>query len=163
MVDREPERSISSDRTSDTDLTTAAEVHGELLRLSAEVSARVRSRGLLARTVGIKIRFADFTTVTRVRTLAGWVDSTDAIHSAAVQLYRGLDLDRPRIRLVGVKCENLRESATTAEQLSLDLDAGPTSAAVDAVADAAAARFGHNVLTRASLLASSPRPDEPER
>ena len=80
----------------------------------------MRERGFVARTVGIKIRFADFTTVTRVRTLAGWTDATATIYDTAAQLYDALKLDRPRIRLVGVKCENLREAGEVAEQLSFD-------------------------------------------
>ncbi|SOD74340.1 DNA polymerase-4 [Jatrophihabitans sp. GAS493] len=169
VTEREPERSISSDRTYDTDLTRADQVHTELLRLSADVSARVRSRGLVARTVGIKIRFADFTTITRVRTLPTWVDTTDAIHAEVADLYDHLALDRPRIRLVGVKCENLREAASTSQQLSFDLDPVPAdsgrplaASAPDArararakselVADAARARFGDSALSRASLL-----------
>ena len=86
----------------------------------ATSARRVRDRGWLARTVGIKIRFADFTTVTRVRTLPGWTDSTQSIYATAAELYDSLGLDRPRVRLVGVKCENLREAGTVGEQLSFD-------------------------------------------
>ncbi|MDT4930714.1 MAG: polymerase, partial [Pseudonocardiales bacterium] len=106
----EVEKSISSDRTLDVDLTAEAEVCRELLRLSEEVGSRVRERGFAARTIGIKIRYADFRTVTRVRTLPSWTDSTGELYETAVDLYRGLGLDRPRIRLVGVKAENLREA-----------------------------------------------------
>ncbi len=114
------EKSISSDHTVEIDLTEVADVRRELLRLSGDVARRVRERGFLARTIGIKIRFADFTTVTRVRTLAGWTDATTTIYDTAAELYDALKLDRPRIRLVGVKCENLREAGEVAEQLSFD-------------------------------------------
>ena len=114
------EKSISSDHTVEIDLTEVADVRRELLRLSGDVARRVRERGFLARTIGIKIRFADFTTVTRVRTLAGWTDATATIYDTAAELYDALKLDRPRIRLVGVKCENLREAGEVAEQLSFD-------------------------------------------
>ena len=80
---REVEKSISADHTTATDLTDEADVARELLRLSAEVGQRLRERSFVARTVGIKIRFADFRTVTRVRTLAGWVESTSAVYDAA--------------------------------------------------------------------------------
>ena len=105
------EKSISADHTVASDLTEPDEVRRELLRLSQEVARRVRERGFAARTVGIKIRFADFTTVTRVRTLPGWTDATATVFDTAAELYAGLGLDRPRIRLVGVKCENLREAS----------------------------------------------------
>ena len=107
-------RSRSAPTTPSTSTSpTLADVRRELLRLSGEVARRVRERGWLARTVGIKIRFADFTTVTRVRTLPAWTDvDRRPIYATAAELYDALGLDRPRVRLVGVKCENLREADT---------------------------------------------------
>ena len=167
------EKSISSDHTVELDLTEQADVHRELLRLAGEVARRVRERGWLAHTIGIKIRFADFTTVTRVRTLPGWTDTTATIYRSAVELYASLGLDRPRIRLVGVKAENLRASTEVAEQLSFDdladpdrpagavgapagpgRDRAPDAArrATDAVIDAARERFGAGAVGYATLL-----------
>lgn len=152
------EKSISADHTTESDLTAEDAVLRELLRLSDEVGRRVRARGFHARTVGIKIRFADFRTVTRVRTLASWTDSSATIYQTAAELYRALGLDRPRIRLVGVKCENLREAASAAEQLSFD-DLTPPARPADSVVDAARARFGAGALGYATLLgAPDPEP-----
>jgi DNA polymerase-4 len=152
----EVEKSISADRTLDEDLTDEADVRRELLRLAEEVGGRVRARRFAARTVGIKIRFADFRTVTRVRTLQGWTDATGEIYDTAVELYRALDLDRPRIRLVGVKCEGLRDADGIAEQLTLDIDGEPADTPVrtraDSVVDAARARFGSAALRPGTLL-----------
>ena len=152
----EVEKSISADRTLDEDLTDEADVRRELLRLAEEVGSRVRARRFAARTVGIKIRFADFRTVTRVRTLPGWTDATGAIYETAVELYRGLDLDRPRIRLVGVKCEGLHDADGIAEQLTLDLEAEPADTPVrtraDSAVDAARARFGSAAVRPGTLL-----------
>jgi len=157
----EVEKSISADRTLDIDVTEEPEVRQELLRLAEEVGSRVRKRGFGARTVGIKIRFADFRTVTRVRTLESWTDSTAQIYATAVELYRSLGLDRPRIRLVGVKCENLRAAADTPVQLALDLGAGEEAVAggrtggpsrSDQAVDAARERFGAAAIRPASLL-----------
>lgn len=169
----EVEKSISSDRTLDADITDEEDVRRELLRLSSDVARRVRERGWVARTVGIKIRFADFRTVTRVRTLPAWTDETATVFDTAVQLYRGLDLDRPRIRLVGVKCENFREAHDAPEQLALDVGAAgdaahdaagtrvaaptatddtPRPRAADRAVDAARARFGPGAVGYGSLL-----------
>jgi DNA polymerase IV len=175
----EVEKSISADRTLEFDLTTEDEVGRELLRLSEDVGRRVRERAFAARTIGIKIRFADFRTVSRVRTLAAWTDATQEIYRIALELYRSLDLDQPRIRLVGVKAEGLREAAGVAEQLTLDLDRPDTaesgrssparSGAVRAVhrtdraVDAARERFGSGAIRPASLVSAPvervPRPD----
>jgi DNA polymerase-4 len=152
------EKSISSDRTLDVDLTAEAEVCRELLRLSEEVGSRVRERGFAARTIGIKIRYADFRTVTRVRTLPSWTDSTGELYETAVDLYRGLGLDRPRIRLVGVKAENLREAGSIPEQLTLDMspkaEPAPGRKRADQAIDAARARFGAAAVRPGSLVAS---------
>ena len=172
----EGEKSISADHTTEDDLVTRTEVCRELLRLSDEVARRVRSRALVARTVGIKIRFADFRTVTRVRTLEAWIDSARAVYDVATALYDGLDLDRPRIRLVGVKCENLRPAAATAQQLSFDdvvLGRGSsggaagaggagrprTDGSLDAAVEAARARFGTAAMGSATLLGAPRRRD----
>jgi DNA polymerase-4 len=151
------EKSISADRTLDEDLTDEADVCRELLRLAEEVGSRVRARRFAARTVGIKIRFADFRTVSRVRTLDRWTDATGEIYDTAVELYRALDLDRPRIRLVGVKCESLRDADAIAEQLALDLDGDrrpdtPARTRADSVVDAARARFGSAAVRPGTLL-----------
>jgi DNA polymerase-4 len=154
----EVEKSISADRTLDEDLTAEADVLRELLRLAEEVGSRVRSRGFAARTIGIKIRFADFRTVTRVRTLPGWTDSTAEIYENALELYRGLRLDRPRIRLVGVKCESLREGTSVPEQLTLDLGgAAAPHSRTDQAVDAARARFGNAAIRPGALLDAPPR------
>jgi DNA polymerase-4 len=161
----EVEKSISSDHTVSVDLTGEAEVRRELLRLSADVGRRVRARGFVARTVGIKIRFADFRTITRVRTLPSSTASTEVIFDTAVDLYRALHLDQPRIRLVGVKCENLEDASRAAEQLSFDDLAGAAEPRrTDSVLDAARARFGATALGYATLLhAPEPAPDAERR
>ncbi len=151
----EVEKSISADRTLDEDLTAESEVNRELLRLAEEVGTRVRGRGFAARTIGIKIRFADFRTVTRVRTLPSWTTSTAEIFETAVDLYRGLRLDRPRIRLVGVKAEGLRAAGGIPEQLTLDVGAAtdpPTRSRADQAIDAARARFGVHAIQPGTLL-----------
>lgn len=150
----EIEKSISSEHTVDVDITDPADVRRELLRLSGDVARRLRQRDFVARVVGIKIRFADFTTVTRVRTLDTWTDATSAIYDVSAALYDGLDLDRPRVRLVGVKAENLRQPGEVAQQLSFDDLATDHAAAsgTDAVLDAARHRFGDGALGFATLL-----------
>ncbi|MEP6598879.1 MAG: DNA polymerase IV [Actinomycetota bacterium] len=165
VQERDLEKSISADHTIDADLTDEAEVMRELLRLADEVAHRVRRRGLVARTIGIKIRFADFRTVTRVRTLPAWVDSGAEIYAAAAELYRRLGLDQPRIRLVGVKCENVRDRADAPEQLTLDDLVGEQTgtlqriadATLNQVADAARDRFGDAAVRPGTLVARSPR------
>ena len=148
------EKSISSEHTGDVDLTAERDGARLMLGLSEEVGWRVREGAYVARTVGIKIRFADFTTVTRVRTLPSRTDSTSTIYDTALDLFRGLKLDQPRIRLVGVKCEGLTTVGEVSEQLSFD-DLTPTAdrRATDAVIDEARKRFGAGAIKYATLVA----------
>jgi DNA polymerase-4 len=157
---RSPEKSISSDRTVAADLLTEEAVARELLRGAEDVAERLRRTAHAARTVGIKIRFADFTTVSRVRTLTPPVDSTAAIYAESIALYRSLGLDRPRVRLVGVKVENLRP-VDEPVQLAFDLAAwGPNpsarrarpAASPDGAIDRLADRFPTAPVRPASLL-----------
>jgi DNA polymerase IV len=162
---RDIEKSISADHTTETDLTDEPDVARELLRLSVEIGQRLRARALVARTVGIKIRFADFRTVTRVRTVADWIDSTAGLHEVALDLYRGLRLDRPRIRLVGVKAEHFGDAGHTARQPTLEESLAPladeafglAAPTVDAAADAAQARFGSGAVRPAVFVGQSAR------
>jgi len=161
---RAPEKSISTDRTLATDLLTEDAVAQELLRGASELALKLRRTGRVARTVGIKVRFADFTTVTRVRTVTEPTDATQVIYGQARELYRSLRLDRPRIRLVGVKVENLQpveQAVQLAFDLAFDADlraaaAGPrASQKADAAENAVGAvheRFGAGAVRAASLL-----------
>jgi DNA polymerase-4 len=168
VTGRAPEKSISTDRTMLHDLLDEQEVAVELLRGAGEVAERLRRARRTARTVGIKIRFADFVTVTRVRTLPVPTDSAPEIYAAARDLYRELRLDRPRIRLVGVKAENLRDAA---EPTQLALDVGPAAtsgrearqSAAEQAVDEVTARFGDASVRPASLLRSKPRLDHATR
>jgi len=171
---REVEKSISSEHTGDVDLTESADVRREMLRLAADVGSRLRARGLKARTIGIKIKFADFRTVTRVRTLPSWTDTSAVIYDTACELYAGLNLDRPRVRLVGVKAEGFRNADEVAEQLTLDAatddtraaGTGPDSggsaggteqSAAEQVLDAARAKFGTGAIGYGSLMPAPTR------
>ncbi|MEZ5095111.1 MAG: DNA polymerase IV [Nocardioides sp.] len=75
---------------------------------SARVTGRMRVAGVAGRTVTLRVRFADFTTITRSRTLPEATDVTQEIYRTAVRLYDALGLQRTRIRLVGVRVEGLQ-------------------------------------------------------
>ena len=96
MVPHEPEKSIGAEETFGTDVDDPAVVRRELLRLSERVAARLRSAGYAGRTVAIKVRFADFTTITRARTLREPTDVGQEIYATARALYEALGLDRAR-------------------------------------------------------------------
>lgn len=123
----------------------------ELLRLAARVTQRMRSAAVAGRTVTITVRFADFTTLTRSRTLAEATDVTREIHRAAVGLYDALGLQRARVRLVGVRVEGLLPRDRVQRQLLLgEREHGWAEA--DRAVDRATRRFGSAAVRPASLL-----------
>ncbi len=106
---------------------------------------------MLGRTVSIKVRFSDFTTITRSRTLRDPTDVSRDIFDTAKGLYDALGLQRARIRLVGVRMEGLVERAGAPIQVTLDEpDHGWSDA--DRAVDRASARFGAGSVRPASLI-----------
>lgn len=150
----EPDHSIGSDETFSRDVDDASIVLRELLRLSTKVAARMRLAGVKGRTVTLRVRFHDFTTITRSRTLQDATDLTPEIYATAADLFAALGLQRARIRMVGVRAENLRDSATATRQLMLGQRAHGWEDAEKAV-DRAVHRFGGAAVRPATLLKTS--------
>src|SRR5215468_8516302 len=87
VVADEPDKSIGAEETFAADVDDHAIVRRELLRLAERTAQRLRGSGQVGRTVGIKVRFADFKTVTRARTLAVPTDVGREIYETALALY----------------------------------------------------------------------------
>jgi DNA polymerase-4 len=153
----EPDRSMGAQETFGRDTDDREVVARELLRLTHRVTRRLRSAEVAGRTVTITVRFADFTTITRSRTLAEATDVTQEIYRAALGLYDALGLQRARIRLVGVRVEGLLPRERVHRQGLLgEREHGWSDA--DRAVDRAVARFGGAAVGPASLLrSSSPR------
>ncbi|MFC6153298.1 DNA polymerase IV [Nocardioides yefusunii] len=147
-----PEASVGADHTFEHDVIDASVTERELLRLSAKVATRMRAGGVAGRTVTIRVRFSDFTTITRSRTVSEPTDVTLEIHRTAVALLRQLGLQRARVRLVGVRVSGLVPRSRVQTQMELGQREQGWSDAERAV-DAAARRFGSAVVGPASLLA----------
>jgi DNA polymerase-4 len=148
----DPERSMGAQETFGRDTDDREVILREVLRLAAKVGNRMRVAGVAGRTVTLTVRFADFTTITRSRTLPEATDVTREIHQAATRLYDALGLQRARVRLVGVRVEGLVPRATVQRQLVLgERDHGWRDA--DRAVDLATRRFGTHAVRPASLLA----------
>ncbi|WP_295659932.1 DNA polymerase IV [uncultured Nocardioides sp.] len=147
----EPDRSMGADETFARDTDDREVIGRELLRLSARVARRMRAVGVAGRTVTIRIRFADFTTITRSRTLPEATDVTQEIYRTTTRLYDALGLQRARLRLVGVRVEGLVPRERVHRQLVLgERERGWVDA--DRAVDLAARRFGPAAVRPASLL-----------
>ncbi|MBE7163573.1 MAG: DNA polymerase IV [Williamsia herbipolensis] len=142
------EKSIGHEQTFGRDLTERDDVARELLRLSDKVAVRLRRAGLQARTVALKVRYTDFTTLTRSRTLLEPTDLARRLSTEAVELYDVLHKPGNRIRLIGVRGENLVPTAASNALWDDDAPWRETETTMDAVS----ARFGAGVLRPASLV-----------
>jgi DNA polymerase-4 len=151
VVPDEPDRSIGAEETFGTDVDDPVVIERELLRLSEKVTARMRQGGVVGRTVSIKVRFSDFTTITRSRTLTSPTDVAQEVYSVARGLYQALGLQRTRLRLVGVRMEQLGHRTEQSRQLTLDEPEQGWREAEVAI-DAATARFGRDAVRPARLL-----------
>ena len=154
VIPNEVEKSIGNEETFARDVEDPEVVLREILRLSERAGHRLRLRDLKGRTISIKVKFADFTQLTRSRTLNEATNITQEIYAIAKSLYEGLNLDRARIRLVGVRIEGLITKNEATTQLILGAPDRGWSEAEGAV-DKASARFGHGALRPARLVKRS--------
>jgi DNA polymerase IV len=151
VIPDEPEKSVGAEETFATDIDNTEVIAGELLRLSERVSTRLRRAGVRGRTISIKVKFADFTTITRSKTVRDATDLTQEIYAVSRALFLALHLDRARIRLVGVRVEGLIDSDEAPTQLLLDARERGWREAEQA-ADRAAERFGQQIVRPARLV-----------
>ena len=155
VVPGREEKSIGHEVTFEHDIADPAVLRRELLRLSDDVAVRLRRAGVAARTVSLKLRYADFTTITRSRTLASPTDLARVVYEAAVELLASVEPLGAPVRLIGVRGEQLGQDGGTA---TLWEDA-PGWREAESVMDAARERFGRAAVRPAALLGH----DEHER
>jgi DNA polymerase IV len=146
------EKSMGAEETFAYDVADRVVLRRELLRLVERATAALRRRNLQGRTIALKVRYPDFTTITRSRTLADPTDSAHAVYLVAADLMDAHLPPEMPVRLLGVRMEQLIRGAQ-GEQLTLD---GGGAAAhwpnAERAADAARSRFGSAAVRPAALL-----------
>ncbi|QEO10040.1 DNA polymerase IV [Protaetiibacter larvae] len=147
------EKSIGHETTFETDRTDRAELHRVLLELSDAVGQRLRRAGVSGRTIALKLRFADFTTISRSRTLADPTDLGRRIYEEARSLYDQANGSARPVRLIGVRAEQLTGEVASLGLWDDDEDWREAEQAVDAVAE----RFGPGTVRPAALLRPAAR------
>jgi DNA polymerase-4 len=151
VVAESVEKSLGAEETFARDVDDPEVVLRELLRLSEKVAVRLRAAGSVGRTVVLKVRFADFATITRSRTLREHTDVGQVVYATVRDLFAALGLDRARIRLVGVRVEGMVGSASGHRQLALGERSQGWREAEQAT-DRATARFGPGAVRPATLV-----------
>lgn len=146
------ERSIGNGRTFPTDVDDPAVIYRQLLALAGSVGRRARAAGHVGRTVTVTVRFADFTTISRARTLRRPTSSSQELYATAREIYDALHLQRVRVRMLNVRLSSITDATETPVQTMI---ADPTEGwrEAEAAMDQVAARFGTQALRPATLLA----------
>ncbi len=142
------EKSIGHEETFPSDIDDDLVLRAELRRLADRVGARLRANGWEAGTLSIKVRYADFVTVSRSRTLAEPSSVGQRLGEVARELFAEIDRTLP-VRLVGVRAEKLQPAGGA--MLSL-WDEDDEWRRVESALDDATARFGRGAVTRATLM-----------
>ncbi len=149
LVETEHEvKSISRETTFVKDVGDLVSLKRVLLSLSEQVGHDLRSEGLQARTIAIKLRWPDFSTITRQTTLAQPTDSDVDIYQAAAKLLTAALKCDARVRLLGVRAVNL----ASGRQLSFFETDSDKRARLDRAVDSVRDRFGDKAIRRAALV-----------
>lgn len=166
VVPFEPPKSESAENTFEEDTNDRELLTTWLLRQSERVGRALRKQHLAGRTITLKVKYADFTSLTRARTLPGPTNLTKVIFDTAVALLEELN-PKEKLRLIGVGVSHFDEgsgpAAPRVQQLSLlGGEAGKTEenvnlkreSALDAAMDAVRDKFGARMVMRGRLLES---------
>ncbi len=116
-------KSVGAEDTFPKDIIDRTILQSELLKLSIKVSERLIKTNRKGRTLTLKVKFEDFTQLTRSISLSGYLDDHKQIYDASVGLLSKVDFGHKAIRLLGISLSNLddnRESASSnSNQLNL--------------------------------------------
>jgi DNA polymerase-4 len=148
-------KSVSSERTFASDIADEVQLRQVLLRLSEEVGYRLRREGLAGQTVKVKVRWPDFTTITRQVRLENNTDTDSEIYDHAKMLFHGVWKPGRAVRLLGVGVADL---GVPIRQLSLFDESWHEQESLRAAIDSIRQRFGRDALRRAGGL----RPRNPD-
>ena len=144
------EKSISASETFDLDLDSQEEILKEFLRLTERGVERMREKGFATNTISIKVRFADFKTISRSKTVDLPITGTQEIFEIVKNLYLALNLDRVLIRLVGISLDSLVEDEDVKQLILGERTTGWRQA--DKAIDRIKGRFGAGSLRPARLV-----------
>jgi DNA polymerase-4 len=151
-------KSLSSERTLNRDVSDPVAVRLHLRKAADVLAARLRENNLVANGVRVKLKRADFRTVSRQRQLKNPTDGSDLVYTIAIELADAL-LEHAPFRLIGIGAYDLQSRKATAQIDMLDQASG-RAGKLDKLVDEARARFGPGSLRRARQVADQTVLDE---
>ena len=151
VTPNQAEKSIGAERTFESDIDDPEEILAQILDLSNKVAKRLRAANYFSRTITIKVRFADFTSVTRSKSLPSSTDLATDIYTTSKSLFEAMHLQRARIRLVGVRATGLVPTSESSVQLEFsNRDSGWREA--EEAMDQVSLKFGNSAVKPARLI-----------
>jgi len=147
-------KSVSNEVTFSRDTSDMEQLLDTLRRLSDKVGYRMRQARLMGSVVQIKLRYEDFTTLTRQRRLSNPTDLDDEIFSSAEELLRDTLAPGREVRLIGVGVSQLSEPY---QQLALWEDTRAQKEQLALAIDALKEKYGKNIITRGSQVKKNPK------
>jgi DNA polymerase IV len=151
VTPNQAEKSIGAERTFESDIDDPEEILAQILDLSNKVAKRLRAANYFSRTITIKVRFADFTSVTRSKSLPSSTDLATDIYATSKSLFEAMHLQRARIRLVGVRATGLVPTSESSVQLEFsERDSGWREA--EEAMDQVSLKFGNSAVKPARLI-----------
>jgi DNA polymerase IV len=112
-------KSVGTELTYEKDLTTRFEIIAELYKLEKELIERLENSGVTGRTITLKVKFSDFTQLTRGKTLQNYIRNFETLHREVSKIRKTIDLEGKKIRLLGVTISNLETDDNDDRQLYL--------------------------------------------
>jgi DNA polymerase-4 len=160
VVPEREAKSISHETTFAQDIDDLEILRSWLLDLTEQVGWKLRRNGLRGKTVQLKVRFADFSTITRSQTLAEPTDITQELWKTADELLcRRLPASHLPVRLIGMGVSGFDESGLRQKML-FDQDEQQKHANLDAVTDQIRERFGSSALQRGTSVTHNNHSDQ---
>jgi len=155
---RSVRKSISSETTLAHDISDTGEVQKILLAHAHRVGRDLRKKEWVCRHVSIKIKFSDFSQITRGKKTATWISSSNAIVDEAYALLEKISIKKS-IRLVGVGVSDFKHKSEPV-QMSLIADQGEKTNkqwdCVDNAVDSVLSKFGSDIIQKANLTHKQP-------
>ena len=105
-----PRKSVGTENTFAHDLTDSGSIHEAVIGMAHEVAEWLTRKGIFARTVTLKVRYGDFTTITRSHSDERPTQDPDAIAARALALLERTEAGRRSVRLLGVSAHNLQDT-----------------------------------------------------
>jgi DNA polymerase-4 len=146
-------KSVGHEETFARDVWKIEDLRRELLSLCERVATRLRSRSLCGRCITLKVKYADFVTVSRARTVASGMNSAMVMYREGLSLLDKTEAGRRPVRLLGISLSLLEEEGSGQQDL-FGVEDRRRLNALDRAVDGIRQRFGENGVRRGTLVES---------